>query len=212
MTTLFSPLRLPLRAATLTAIGLAAVITLNGCALNRSEPTRPDLPVPAAWSEAPSGSVALREDWWADFNSRELNELIAIGVFVTVLPVVVYAALDLAPPLRIAAALIFPLWALLLFGLGKRHDLSVAGWILLLIPYYLRQRRFTHATRGSRMDPRDDLIDIVATRGANPVSWTTEERPDGELVLHVYEEPSRPYRAYIERAGRPHGMATVRFP
>jgi NodT family efflux transporter outer membrane factor (OMF) lipoprotein len=73
-----------------TVIGLAAVITLNGCALTRGEPTQADLPLPAAWNESPSGIVALREDWWADFNSRELNDLIA-------------QALQDSPDVRVAA-------------------------------------------------------------------------------------------------------------
>jgi multidrug efflux system outer membrane protein len=58
----------------LTALALATALT--ACA-TRTETVRPDLPLPATWSEAASSSnAALQRDWWRSFQSDELVTLI----------------------------------------------------------------------------------------------------------------------------------------
>lgn len=63
---------------TLAAVAaLGALAALGGCgALVRGEPTKPDLPQPAAWNEAAPGNIALHDAWWQDFHSSELDGLI----------------------------------------------------------------------------------------------------------------------------------------
>lgn len=61
-------------------LAASAALALVGCAVTEA-PTRPQLPIPAAWSEArPAETVeatdTISPDWWRGFGSPRLDELI----------------------------------------------------------------------------------------------------------------------------------------
>jgi NodT family efflux transporter outer membrane factor (OMF) lipoprotein len=71
----------PLTARVLCACALAALATLAACSVGPAY-KRPDIPLPAAWSEVPSNDsdgnkIWPSADWWQGFGSEKLNELIA---------------------------------------------------------------------------------------------------------------------------------------
>ncbi len=59
---------------------LAAMLLLGGCSglLPRSRYVRPEVSMPSQWQEAKATgtAVAIREQWWRDFNDPTLSELI----------------------------------------------------------------------------------------------------------------------------------------
>lgn len=56
-------------------VALTVAFTLTGCA-TPVDRTRPVVDLPAAWNESSPGSSALQRDWWREFQSAELAQLI----------------------------------------------------------------------------------------------------------------------------------------
>lgn len=56
-------------------VALTVAFTLTGCA-TPVDRTRPVVDLPAAWNESSPGRSALQRDWWREFQSAELAQLI----------------------------------------------------------------------------------------------------------------------------------------
>ena len=79
----------------------------------------------------------------------------------------------------------------------RRQDETSATWFGRFVPFWLRQRSFSGVQASSRVTAIDDLIGIATSVGPNAVSFAWKQGADGVPELHVYEERTRPLRAWI---------------
>lgn len=87
-------------------------------------------------------------------------------------------------------------WPFMLFVV-RREQRNTAEWLADLLPFWTRQRVFHRRSSRSAADERTDLIDRSISAGPNLISWEWQIGPDGVRELHLYEDPSLPYRAAI---------------
>lgn len=144
------------------------------------------------------------------FFDLDIGELMAFGALVIVMPLV---AIGLRLPFLpwLLTVISFPCWAFCLFFV-KHEGHNAAYWIGKMVPFWLRQHSFRLNNRQIRITPRHELIDAVLTSGVNSLFFEWRNGADGELELHIYEEPLRPYRAWITAGGTPIDHAPVKLP
>ena len=138
------------------------------------------------------------------------SEMIASGVLALLLPLVSFG-IGIPFPLNIVAAISWVAWAYLLFFV-KRNDTSAITWLLRMVPFWLRQKRFRSVRESARITTMHDALIEATSIGANALSYRVTPGRDGVSELHVYEETLRPYRGWIAAGGRPTKRPQVSLP
>lgn len=142
------------------------------------------------------------------FFNLDVSELLALGVFWFLAPILCLAAIpDASKFLAIAG---FLATGALLY-LAKLDERNLAYWVSKLLPFWLRQRRFRARRAVGRVTPETERIDMITSYAGNSLSYERREGSDGVVEWHVYEHPLRPYRGWIADP-RPSGRRRVRLP
>jgi hypothetical protein len=129
------------------------------------------------------------------FFNLDVGELLALGVFWFLFPVVIVpSSLDL--PGKILAVAGFAAMGGLLF-FYKYDERTLSYWVGKLLPFWIRQRRFRARSAFGRVTPETERLDLVASLAGNSLSYAVETGSDGVTELHIYEHPLRPYRARV---------------
>jgi hypothetical protein len=129
------------------------------------------------------------------FFDLDVSELMALGVFWFLAPVVIVASsLELLGKLLSIGG--FAVAGGLLFFL-KVDERNLAYWVGRLLPFWLRQRRFRARSAFGRVTPETERLDLVASFAGNSLSFERRTGTDGVAELHVFEHPLRPYRARV---------------
>jgi hypothetical protein len=152
-------------------------------------------------------TARLDETKFVLFAGLDLTE-VGAAMALTGIPTVLLIGAELPAPLKVAALTAWPLLTFMLYGV-KREGRAIADWVTVLVPYALRRKRFRNAGAASP-DPRLELVDAAIAPGVNLISWEFVPAAEGD-ELHLYEEPSRPYRAlagYAAEATGPSPFAT----
>lgn len=150
------------------------------------------------------------ENRFVTFFDLDLGELMAFGVLVLFMPLISFG-LHLPFFLWLLTMVSFPSWALFLYFV-KHDQRNAAYWMAKMVPFWLRQRRFLQTNRQAQLTAAHELIDRVAFGGVNALSFEWREGADGTPELHVFEEPLRPYRAWISSAGEPSRGSLMELP
>jgi len=150
---------------------------------------------------APEPTPRLNHSRILTFFGLDPAEMVAVGLVSGILPLVALGTDLPTLPWKIGAAAAWFSWGILLF-IVRRDELSAFGWMSRMVPFWLRQRRFRSVSARARVSPMHDLVGPSTSKGVNALSlaWTTD--PDGVRELHVYEERTRPYRAWVGVADR----------
>jgi hypothetical protein len=128
------------------------------------------------------------------YNNLTPSEVMAFLLVSGVMPLIGLAT-SFPFPIKLAVAVCWASWGPLLFFV-RRQDETAATWIGRFLPFWLRQRRFRGAPKSSMVTAIDDLIGVATTVGPNAI-WFTWKGPESDRELHVYEEKTRPLRAWI---------------
>ena len=127
----------------------------------------------------------------------DLSELMMALVLMVFAPLFLLGA-GLTLPQLVISVVCVESWPLLLFGL-RREGYNVAEWLAVLLPYWTRQKTFSRRPPRAAADPRTELLDRSISAGPNLISWEFTAGADDVLEVHVYEDPTLPYRALISR-------------
>jgi hypothetical protein len=92
----------------------------------------------------------------------------------------------------------------------RRQDETAATWFSRFVPFWLRQRTFRGVPASSRVTAIDDMIGVATSVGPNAVWFTWKQGADGVPELHVYEELTRPLRAWAVET-EPHPFERYEF-
>jgi hypothetical protein len=142
------------------------------------------------------------------YNNLTPSEVMAMLLVSGVMPLIGFAT-SLPFPIKIVAVACWASWGPLLFFV-RRQDETAATWFSRFVPFWLRQRAFRGVPASSRVTAIDDLIGIATSVGPNAVWFTWKQGTDGVLELHVYEEPTRPLRAWAVET-EPHPFERYEF-
>jgi hypothetical protein len=127
----------------------------------------------------------------------DLSELMMALVLMIFAPLFLLGA-GLTLPQLLISVICVESWPILLFGL-RREGYNVAEWLGVLLPYWTRQKTFSRRPTRVTQNPRTELLDRSISAGPNLVSWEFNAGADGVPEVHVYEDPTLPYRALISR-------------
>ena len=143
------------------------------------------------------------------FFDLDVSELLALGVFWFLFPVVIVpSSLDLVSKILAVAGFVV-MGGLLFFY--KYDERTLAYWVAKLLPFWIRQRRFRARSAFGRVTPKTERLDLVASFAGNSLSYAIETGADGVTEIHVYEHPLRPYRARVASPSAS-GRSVIKMP
>jgi hypothetical protein len=142
--------------------------------------------------------------------NADVTELIILAVLAMLLPLFIIGN-NLPIAFKVITLGAFPAIGFMLIVVSRQGHPGLY-WLTKMVPFWFRQRRWREVSADARVTPEIDRSEDVLSTGVNAISFAWQTDADGQLQLHVYEEPLRPYRAWIAADGRPSGLTEYRWP